>query len=38
MSKTIKILLMRHAESAYNKIQYDWFEKNNLDRNREDNE
>jgi hypothetical protein len=28
--KTVKILLMRHAESAYNALQYNWKAENNL--------
>lgn len=29
-SKSIKILLMRHSESEYNKIAYEWKKENNL--------
>ena len=28
--KTVKIILMRHSESTYNRMQYDWKAENNL--------
>jgi broad specificity phosphatase PhoE len=31
-TQTVKILLMRHSESVYNRIQYDWKDSNGYER------